>query len=268
MAFADYTAPGPIAVITLNSPPVNALGLGMRSAISDGLERANNDASVRAILIIGSGAAFCGGADVTEFNTAAMAAAPNLDDLFAQIENSPKPVIAAINAVALGGGLEMALSCHYRVAAANIQVGLPEVKLGILPGAGGTQRLPRAVGAERALNMIVSGTPVLARELAGTALFDAVVDSELLPAALAFAERVVAEKLPLKKVRDFKIELPNAEAFFDFARAAVGAVAKHLPAPKKCVDAVEAAVLKPFDEGIQVERSLFRELVGLSLIHI
>ncbi len=262
MAFADYTAPGPIAVITLNSPPVNALGLGVRTAIADGLERASNDPSVKAIVITGSGAAFCGGADVSEFNTPAMSAAPNLDDLFAQIENSAKPVIAAINAVALGGGLEMALACHYRVAVANAQVGLPEVKLGILPGAGGTQRLPRAVGAERALNMIISGMPVVARELAGTALFDAVVDSDVLPAALALAGRVVAENLPLKKVRDLKVHLPNAEAFFDFARAAIGAVAKHLPAPGKCVDAVEAAVLKPFDEGIAVERALFRELVG------
>src|ERR1035441_10228336 len=154
MAFADYTSQRAVAVITLKNPPVNALGLGLRRAIADGVERAANDASIRAIVIVGSGNAFCGGADVSEFGRPVMAASPSLWDLFALIENSPKPVVAAINGLALGGGLELALACHYRVAAAAAQIGLPEVKLGLLPGAGGTQRLPRLVGVERGLNMI------------------------------------------------------------------------------------------------------------------
>jgi 3-hydroxyacyl-CoA dehydrogenase len=262
MAFTDYTSQGAVAVIALKNPPVNALNLGLRTGIADGLERAAGDASIRAVVISGSGSAFCGGADVGEFGLPAMFASPSLADLFAQIENSPKPVVAAINGLALGGGLELAMACHYRVAAAAAPLGLPEVKLGILPGAGGTQRLPRLVGVERALNMIVSGNPVSARDLAKTDLLDSIADGDVLSAAVAFAERIVAEKLPLKKARDIKINFPNAEAFLDFARTAVAPLAKNYPAPLKCIDAVEAAVLKPFDEGLKVENSLFIDLVN------
>jgi 3-hydroxyacyl-CoA dehydrogenase len=261
MAFADYTSQGAVAVITLKNPPVNALSLGLRAAIADGMERANADGSIKAVVIVGSGNAFCGGADVGEFGLPAMTASPYLTDLFALIENSPKPVVAAINGLALGGGLELAMSCHYRVAAAAAQLGLPEVKLGLLPGAGGTQRLPRLVGVERALNMILSGTPVNARDLAKTELLDSIADTDVLPAALAFAERIITEKLPLKKARDFKIDFPNAEAFLDFARGAVAPLAKNYPAPLKCIDAVEAAALRPFDEGMRIEGRLFIELL-------
>jgi 3-hydroxyacyl-CoA dehydrogenase len=261
MAFADYTSQGAVAVITLKNPPVNALSLGLRAAIADGMERANADGSIKAVVIVGSGNAFCGGADVGEFGLPAMTASPYLTDLFALIENSPKPVVAAINGLALGGGLELAMSCHYRVAAAAAQLGLPEVKLGLLPGAGGTQRLPRLVGVERALNMILSGTPVNARDLAKTELLDSIADTDVLPAALAFAERIITEKLPLKKARDFKIDFPNAEAFLDFARGAVAPLAKNYPAPLKCIDAVEAAALRPFDEGMRIEGKLFIELL-------
>jgi 3-hydroxyacyl-CoA dehydrogenase len=263
MAFADYTSQGAVAVITLKNPPVNALGLGLRAAIADGIERAGADASIRAVVITGSGNAFCGGADVSEFGLPIMSASPSLADLFSQIENSPKPVVAAINALALGGGLELAMACHYRVAAAAAQLGQPEVKLGILPGAGGTQRLPRLVGVERALNMIVSGNPVSARDLAKTELLDAVAQGDVMPAALALAESLAAQDSPpLKKARDIKINLPNAEAFLDFARGAVAPLAKNYPAPLKCIDAVEAAVLKPFDEGMKIEGSLFIELLN------
>jgi 3-hydroxyacyl-CoA dehydrogenase len=264
MAFADYTSQGAVAVIVLKNPPVNALSLGLRAAIMDGLDRATVDESIRAVVIAGSGAAFCGGADVGEFGTPAMFASPSLADLFALIENSPKPVVAAINGLALGGGLELALACHYRIAAASAQIGMPEVKLGLLPGAGGTQRLPRLVGVERALNMIVSGNPVSARDLTGTDLLDSTADGDVLPAALAFAGRVIAEKLPLKKARDAKINFPNAEAFLDFARGAIAPLSKNYPAPLKCVDAVEAAVLKPFDEGMKIEAALFIELLNTS----
>jgi 3-hydroxyacyl-CoA dehydrogenase len=262
MAFADYTSHGAVAVITLKNPPVNALSQGLRTAIADGVERATGDESIRAVVIVGSGSAFCGGADVSEFGLPAMSASPSLADLFALIENSPKPVVAAVNGLALGGGLELAMACHYRVAAVAAQLGLPEVKLGILPGAGGTQRLPRLVGVERALNMIVSGNPVSARELAKTKLLDSTAEGDVPPAAVAFAERVIAEKLPLRCARDIKIDFPNAEAFLDFARGAVAPLAKNYPAPLKCIDAIEAAVLKPFDEGMKIEGSLFVELLN------
>ncbi len=261
MAFADYTSRGPVAVITLNNPPVNALGLGLRAAIADAMERAAGDAAIGAVVIAGTGATFCGGADVSEFGLPAAFASPSLADLFSMIEKSPKPVVAAINGLALGGGLELAMACHYRVAAATAPLGMPEVKLGLLPGAGGTQRLPRLVGVERALNMIVSGNPVNARDLAKTALLDSTVDGEVLAAAVALAERAVAEKWPAKKARDLKVDFPNAEAFLDFARGAVAPIARNYPAPLKCIDAIEAST-KPFDEGMKTEQSLFIDLMN------
>ncbi len=262
MAFTDYTARGGVAVITLKNPPVNALSVGLRTAVADGLERATSDASIGAVVIAGSATAFCGGADVGEFGLPAMSASPSLTDLLLLIETSPKPVVAAITGLALGGGLELCMACHYRAAVAAAPLGMPEVKLGLLPGAGGTQRLPRLVGVERALDMIVSGKPVPARDLAQTGLLDSTADGDALPAAMALAERIIAEKLPLKKARDAKIDLPNAAAFFAHARGAVAPLAKHYPAPLKCIDAIEAAVAKPFDEGMEVEQSLFIELLN------
>ena len=259
MAFADYTARGAVAVIELKHPPVNALGLGLRTAVADALERAQGDAAIGAVVIVGSAATFSGGADVSEFGLPAMSAAPSLGDLVDRIERFPKPVIAAVNALALGGGLELALACHYRIAGSGAQIGMPEVKLGLLPGAGGTQRLPRLVGAERALNMIVGGNSVAARELAGFA--DATVDGDVKGAALAFAERAIAEKMPLKKSRDMKVDGANAKALFDGARAVVAPRADRYPAPLKCVDAVEAAVTKSFEEGMKIEAALFVELL-------
>jgi 3-hydroxyacyl-CoA dehydrogenase len=261
MASADYTSHGAVAVITLNYPPVNALSVSVRKGIADGLERAADSASIAAVIITGAGSTFCGGADVAEFGLPEMSSAPNLHDLCALIEGFPKPVIAALNGTTLGGGLELAMCCHYRLASAAASLGLPEVKLGILPGAGGTQRLPRLVGAERALNMIVSGNPVAARELSKTKLLDAVVDADVVAAAIAFAQDSPGGKLLLKKARDIRIHLPNAEAFFDFARGAIAPFAKNYPAPAKCTDAVEAAVLKPFDEGLKLERAAFVELL-------
>jgi 3-hydroxyacyl-CoA dehydrogenase len=269
MAFADYTSQGAVAVISLKNPPVNALGFGLRKDLADALERALRDAAIGAVVITGSGTAFSGGADVSEFGSPAMHASPSLSDLIKQIEDSSKPVVAAINALALGGGLELALACHFRVAAANASLGLPEVKLGLLPGAGGTQRLPRLAGAQTALNMIVSGVPLSARDLAATQLLDACVEGDgtrvpVLPAAIAFAERAIRDKLPLKRARDVKIDFPGAEAFFAFARNAVAPVSKNYPAPAKCVDAVEAAVLEPFEAGLKLERALFVELMNTS----
>jgi 3-hydroxyacyl-CoA dehydrogenase len=169
------------------------------------------------------------------------------------IESSAKPVVAAIHSLALGGGLEMALAANYRVAARGAQVGLPEVKIGVVPGAGGTQRLPRAVGLEIALNMIVSGAVVKSEDLTGTRLFDRILEGDLLTGAIAFARDAATRTGPHPKIRDWKIEHPNAEGFIGFARTAVAAVSNNFPAPLKCVDLIEVAVKKPFEEGLRLE---------------
>ena len=258
---AAYQQHGSIAVITLNNPPVNGLGYATRSGIVEGVNRALDDAAIKAIVITGGGRAFSGGADIKEFNTPAALQEPSLHTVIEVIENAGKPVIAAIHAVAMGGGLELALGCHYRVAAPGAQIALPEVKLGILPGAGGTQRLPRVIGLEAALNMIISGNPVASEKLAGTKLFDQMIEGDLLPSALAFAAKV-ADVRPLPKVRDIKIKYPNSDGYLQFARNTVRVVAGPFPAPLKCVEAVAAAVsAKKFDDGLKVERDLFLELV-------
>jgi 3-hydroxyacyl-CoA dehydrogenase len=171
---AEYQVHGAVAVITLNNPPVNGLGLVTRTAAVKGIQQALADDAVKAIVITGAGKAFSGGADIKEFNSPKALAEPSLHTLIATAESATKPVVAAIHTVCMGGGLELSLGCHYRVAMPGAQIALPEVKLGLLPGAGGTQRLPRVLGLEMALNMIVSGTPVLSDKLAGTALFDEV----------------------------------------------------------------------------------------------
>ncbi len=257
---AEYKVNGSIAVITLNNPPVNGLGHATRSAIVDGMKQALNDDAVKAVVITGAGKAFSGGADIKEFNSPKALAEPTLHTVINVVENSTKPVVAAIHAVCMGGGLELALGCNYRIASAGAQIALPEVKLGILPGAGGTQRLPRVLGLEMALNMIVSGNPVPSEKLAKTALFSEVVGGDLMHAALAFANKV-ADVRPLPKVRDIKIDYPNYEAFLQFSRNTVGAIAGPFPAPLKCVEAVAAAVTKKFDDGLKFERELFLQLV-------
>jgi len=257
----DYTTHDGVAVITLNNPPVNGLGLSTRMGIVEGIERAQGDPAIKAIVLTGAGKAFSGGADITEFNTPKATQEPTLATVIKAVEGSAKPVVAAIHSVAMGGGLELALGAHYRVAAPGAQIALPEVKLGILPGAGGTQRLPRALGLETALNMIVSGTPVMSEKLAGTPLFDELIEGDLMQGALTFARKVAAQSGPHPKIRDRKVEHPNAAGFIQFARNSVAAIAKHFPAPHKCIDAVEAGVLKGFNEGMKVERECFVALV-------
>jgi 3-hydroxyacyl-CoA dehydrogenase len=258
---ARYETRDGVAVVTLDNPPVNGLGLATRTGIVEGIDRAGRDSAVTAIVITGAGRAFCAGADIREFNTPKVEQAPTLWTMLDAIESSAKPVVAAIHSMALGGGLEMALAAHYRVAVRGAQIGLPEVKLGLLPGAGGTQRLPRAVGLEIALNMTVSGTVVKSEELAGTRLFDRILEGDLLTGAIAFARDVATRGGPHPKVRDWKIEHPNPEGFIGFARAAVAAASRNFPAPLKCVDAIEAAVKKPFAEGLRVEHEAFLALV-------
>jgi 3-hydroxyacyl-CoA dehydrogenase len=228
----------------------------------EALDRALADQDAKAIVITGNERAFSGGADVKEFGTPSASREPRLQAVIAALEHSPKPVVAAIAGVCMGGGLELAMGAHYRVAKADAQIALPEVKLGLLPGAGGTQRLPRAVGLETALNMIVSGATVPAARLKGTTLFDDVVDGDPVAAAIALAEKIVGEKLPLKRLRDLKVKDPQADAFLQFARNTVAAAAGPYPAPIKCVEAVGWAATKPFDEGVKLEREAFVTLMA------
>jgi len=258
---ARYEVKGDVALITFDNPPINGLGHPVRTAVVAGLDKANADPAIKAIVVTGAGRAFSGGADIKEFGGPKASAEPTLHTMIRVAESSPKPVIAAIHTVCMGGGLEFSLACHFRVAAPGAQIALPEVKLGLLPGAGGTQRLPRAVGLETAVNMIVSGNPVPSEKLKGTALFDEIIEGDLVAGAIAFAQKVVAEKRPLKKVRDMKVTHPAAEAFLDFASNSVKAVAKNFPAPVKCVEAIAASVDKPFEEGLKVERELFLGLM-------
>ena len=262
---AEYKVHGNVAVITLANPPVNGLGLSTRQGIVEGLNQANADAAVKAIVITGAGGAFSGGADIKEFGTDRAMQEPNLNSVIAALENSDKPVVAAIHSVVMGGGLELALGCHYRVAAPGCSVALPEVKLGILPGAGGTQRLPRVIGVEPALNMIVSGEAIKSEMLAmlpGQKLFDKLVASpEVLAAeALAFAQSV-ADVRPMPLVRNLPCKHPEGDAYFQFARNMVKGMAKNFPAPAKCVDAVEAATKKKFADGLATEREIFINLM-------
>jgi 3-hydroxyacyl-CoA dehydrogenase len=250
-----------IAVLTLDNPPVNSLGVELRQALMAAVERANADPKVAAIVLIGSGAGFSGGADIREFGTPKAVAHPNLRTVISEIEDSAKPVIAAVGGVCMGGGLELAMACHYRVGVPGGKIALPEVKLGLLPGAGGTQRLPRLLGVEAALNMIVSGAPVASEKLKDTPLFDAFGEADLQGSALHFARRVIAEKMPPKKVRDLQLDMPNAEAYFQFARNTVKTVAGPYPAPLACIEAVAAAVEKPFEAGLKRERELFTTLM-------
>ena len=262
MSSTSYEVRGANALIRLDYPPVNGLGAALRQGLMQALDRALADDAVKAIIVTGSERAFSGGADVKEFGTPNAAREPRLPALIAAFENSPKPVVAAVAGVCMGGGLELALGAHYRVAKSDAQIALPEVKLGLLPGAGGTQRLPRAIGLEAALNMIVSGSVVPAAKLKGTALFDDVVDGDAVAAAVALADKAVADKLPLKRVRDLKVKDPQAEAFLQFARNTVGAASKNFPAPLKCVEAVAMSVNKPIDEALRLERESFMSLMN------
>jgi len=259
----NYETRGNVAVITLNNPPVNGLGYATRVALAEGLAAAQLDPAVKAIVITGAGKAFSGGADINEFGSPKASAEPNLLTVILALESSSKPTIAAVHSVCMGGGLELALGCNYRVAAPGALVALPEVKIGLLPGAGGTQRLPRVLGVENALNMIVSGAPVKSEALAkipGQKLFDRIVEGDLMQGALAFAAEV-ADKRPLPLVRNLRADHPNPDAYFQFARNTVGAMSRNFPAPLKCVDAVAASVSKRFDDGMRHERELFAGLM-------
>jgi 3-hydroxyacyl-CoA dehydrogenase len=266
---AEYQVHGDVAVITLNNPPVNGLGLSTRQGITDGLAMAEADPAVKAIVLTGAGKAFSGGADIREFGSPKAVQEPNLLSVILALENTTKPVVAAVHSVAMGGGLELALGAHYRIVAPGCNVALPEVKLGLIPGAGGTQRLPRVLGVEVALNMIVSGEPVKSEMLAalpGQKLFDKLAASaESLPAeALALAREMAAKHAdgtPLPLVRNLPCKHQDGDAYFQFARNMVKGMSKNFPAPAKCVDAVEIATKKKFNDGMVAEREIFTNLM-------
>ena len=260
----SYQVTDGIAVITMNNPPVNGLGYETRRGIADGFAQAQADAAVSAIVLTGGGKAFSGGADIREFDSPKSMAEPNLLTLIKLAEASSKPIVAAIHTVCMGGGLELSLGCQYRVVSPGAAIALPEVKIGLIPGAGGTQRLPRVLGVETAMNMIVTGEPVkseLLASLPGQKLFDQVITGELIPGAIAFAKSV-ADKRPLPTVRDLKVSHPNPDAYVQFVRNMVKGMSKNFPAPLACVEAVAASLkARTLDEGLAEELRIFRPLM-------
>ncbi|MDO9460137.1 MAG: 3-hydroxyacyl-CoA dehydrogenase NAD-binding domain-containing protein [Alphaproteobacteria bacterium] len=252
-----------IAVLTLNSPPVNALSGPVRDGLHKGIKQAIDDSAVQAVVLVCAGRTFIAGADITELGSGGPQGA-SLLDVQNMMEDSTKPVVAAIHGTALGGGLEVALCCHYRVAVASAQFGLPEVKLGLLPGAGGTQRLPRIVGAEMALEMMGLGDPIGADKALEVGLISEIVDGDLTQGGVAFAKKLLAQKRPLVRVRDNDAKLApvrgKPEIFAAF-RAAHARKNRGFLAPEYNIRCVEAAVNLPFDQGIRREGELFRELL-------
>src|SRR5256712_620125 len=261
----DRVARGRVAVLTVDNPPVNALSQHVRKGLHDGIKRATADGAVQAIVIVCAGRTFIAGADITEFGKPP--SEPSLHAVLDLIEGSPKPVVSAIHGTALGGGLEVTLACHYRVGVKGARFGLPEVKLGILPGAGGRQRRRRVVGVEKGLQLMVSGDPIGADEALRVGLIDEIVDGDLATAGVAFAEKVLDEQRPLRKIRDLTDKIAAArskpEIFAEF-RKSVARQTRGFRAPESIVKAVEAAVSLPFDQGIKRERELFVELLNSS----
>ena len=254
-----------VALITMNHPPVNGLGYALRVSIIERIQEALQNDSIGAIIITGSEKAFSGGADIKEFGTVKALTEPHLQSVIRVIENSTKPIIAAIQGVCMGGGFELALGCHYRVALTSASLALPEIKLGLIPGAGGTQRLPRVIGVEKSLNFILSGDPLPAIAFKDSPLIDAFYESHLIHSAIQFAEQLIDEKKPLKKIRDICIDYPNFESFLQFSRNTVKTVAAPYPAALKVIDAISAAITLPFEKGIKKEREFFLDLMNTSV---
>jgi len=257
------TRDGDVAIVTLNSPPVNALSAQVREGLFEGFKQAIADNDAKAIVLICEGRTFIAGADITEFGQAPKG--PGLHEVQAMIEDAPKPVVAAVHGTALGGGLEVALVCHYRVVVPSARMGLPEVNLGLLPGAGGTQRLPRVTGVEKALEMMTSGRHASAKEAHESGLADAIVEEgKLLEGAIAFAQKIVADNAPLTKIRERDDKVAGARGkpeIFEAFRKSIARKTRGFLAPEYNIQCIEAAVNLPFDEGMKVEAKLFRELV-------
>jgi 3-hydroxyacyl-CoA dehydrogenase len=254
----QYSVRDGVAVISMHNPPVNGLSDALRAGIMNLLEKADQDAAVKAVVLIGAAKAFSGGADIREFNKPRNK--PDLPDVNDRQDAMSKPLVAAIGGFALGGGLELALACHYRVAAPKALLGLPEVKLGILPGSGGTQRLPRVVPMAEAVQMMTSGNPIPAEKAQQLGLVDEIAQGDLLEFALNFAKRKVGKPLP--RIRDRSVKLDDAKGFFARAREDVAKASRGYPAPLEIVGCAEAAATQPFDEGRKHEREAFARLVG------
>jgi len=261
----EYKVVDGVAIITIANPPVNGLGHGVRVGIINGVDRANADRQVKAIVLTGAGKAFSGGADMREFNSPKSGREPSLNAVLSVLEDSPKPVVAAVHSVAMGGGLELAMACHYRVAAPRARIALSEVTMGLLPGTGGTQRLPRLIGLEAATDMIVHGTSVPSEAMADSGLFDRMAESDVVAASIDFAREVGARPGPYPRARDMKVTHTNPERIIATARATVSARFKNLPAPARCLDALEASFTLSFDDALALERRCFVELMNGSV---
>jgi len=262
MASARLTRHDDVALIELDHPPVNAMSHALRQALAASLDAALGDRSLLAVVIAGAGRLFCGGADLREFNTPASVAAPSSNELRARIERAGVPVVAAIHGSALGGGLELALACHYRIAAADAQLGLPEVRRGLLPGGGGTQRLPRLIGVPAALEMIAGGEPVDATRGRSLGLVDATSDGDPRSAAIALARERARAGGPHPVAAERPVRIDDAAAFFASARERIAREARGAQAPLECLACVEAATRLPFDQGLAFERERFQGLVN------
>jgi 3-hydroxyacyl-CoA dehydrogenase len=262
-ANVDLRHDAEIAIVTVDNPPVNALKHEVRAGLAEALARTRDDAAVRALVIACAGRTFFAGADIAEFGKPPQP--PGLGEVIGAIEAMPKPVVAALHGTAFGGGFEVALACHFRVAVPAARVGLPEVKLGLLPGAGGTQRLPRLVGPDKALRMIVTGGPIGAAEALADGIVDELAAGDLTTAAITFARRAAAEHRPLRRLRDRDDRLAPIRADprpFDEAAAALTRRLRGAEAPLACVEAVRNAFTLPFEEGLRRESELFRKLVA------
>ena len=256
----DYSVRDGVAVITVNNPPVNALSVGVPQGIVDGVRRAGADSSVKAVVLVGGGRGFIAGADISEFFNPPEGRTVTIFDTMDALEGASKPVVAGIHGAALGGGLEVALSCHYRCGAAGSLYGLPEVKLGLLPGGGGTQRLPRLIGPERALPLMVSGDFVPAAEALSLGIVDRLIeDGDIVDGAVAFAAELAESGAALRRIRDMPTPRPSSPAFFDDFEKSIARRQRGFLAPFNIVECVKAAVELPFDEGMARERALFDE---------
>ncbi|MEK7795057.1 MAG: 3-hydroxyacyl-CoA dehydrogenase NAD-binding domain-containing protein [Candidatus Hydrogenedentota bacterium] len=251
-----YSRKGIIGIITVDNPPVNALGVGVRAGLVECMNQAEADVACQAVVLACAGRTFIAGADISEFGKPPQE--PNLNVAIEGMENAIKPVVAAIHGTALGGGCEISMCCHYRVAVASAKLGQPEVNLGLIPGAGGTQRLPRLIGVEKALEMIVGGAPISAAEAKSLGLIDEVISGDLLEGAIAFAENLVKDKAPLRRARDLNDKTRGVDrGVFDKARAYWAKTKRGFEAPQRNIDAVENCTKLTFDDAIAKEREIF-----------
>ena len=265
MATVNYEVRDGIAILTLDNPPVNGLGAGVRTAFKANYEKGSADDAVKAFVIAGAGRMFCAGADISEFGKPQPKDAPALPPVLDQMEAGEKPVVAAIHGVALGGGGEVALACHYRVAQKGSRFGLPEVSLGIIPGAGGTQRLPRLIDVKEALAMITSGRPISADKAKALGAIDEVVEGDVLEAAISYAKKLVADGTKPRRCSEMtaNVEAARKDAkLFDTFRKSMARRNRGFEAPAAAVDCVEAAVTKSFEDGLKFERETFQKLVA------